>query len=219
MPAESSPRLLALHGLRLKGIAEPDLVAATVGASVEPIRAELDALAGAGLVTYRYGRMSGYLLTPEGRTAGAQLLADELASTATKPAIEAAYAQFLGINGELLEVCTAWQLRSVGGSTEVNDHGDASYDAGVTARLERLHAAAGPVLERLADALARFDGHRRRLDTAVERVLAGEHDYFTKPMFPSYHSCWFELHEDLLATLGTERAREGDDLRTRGGTR
>ena len=218
MPAESSPRLLALHGLRLKGIAEPDLVAATLDASVEPIRAELEQLAASGLVTYRYGRMSGYLLTPEGRSAGAQLLADELASTGTKPAIESAYAEFLGINGELLEICTAWQLRATGGATEVNDHGDVAYDAEVTARLERLHGAARPVLGRLTDALARFGGHRRRLDTALERVLAGDHDYFTKPMFPSYHSCWFELHEDLLATLGTERAREGDDRRTRGGT-
>ncbi|MDI6773348.1 MAG: SLBB domain-containing protein, partial [bacterium] len=27
-----------------------------------------------------------------------------------------------------------------------------------------------------------------------ERVLAGDDDYLTKPMFPSYHSIWFELH-------------------------
>jgi hypothetical protein len=218
VPAESSPRLLALHGLRLKGIAEPDVVAATVDAPVEPIRAALDELAGAGLVTYRFGRMSGYLLSAEGRSVGAQLLADELVATGTRPAIEAAYEQFLGINGALLEVCTAWQLRPTSGATEVNDHSDAAYDAGVTGRLHELHGAAAPVLERLAGTLARFGGHGRRLETAVQRVVAGDHDYFTKPMFPSYHSCWFELHEDLLATLGTDRAREGDDARTRGGT-
>jgi hypothetical protein len=27
-------------------------------------------------------------------------------------------------------------------------------------------------------------------------------------MIPSYHTIWFELHEDLLATLGIERGSE-----------
>ncbi len=29
-------------------------------------------------------------------------------------------------------------------------------------------------------------------------------------MIDSYHTVWFELHENLLATLGIERAREGE---------
>ena len=40
-------------------------------------------------------------------------------------------------------------------------------------------------------------------------MLAGDTDWFTKPMIPSYHTVWFELHEDLLATLGIERGSEG----------
>ena len=28
-------------------------------------------------------------------------------------------------------------------------------------------------------------------------------------MIDSYHTVWFELHEDLLATLGIERSSEG----------
>jgi hypothetical protein len=28
-------------------------------------------------------------------------------------------------------------------------------------------------------------------------------------MIASYHTVWFELHEDLLATLGIERSSEG----------
>ena len=34
-------------------------------------------------------------------------------------------------------------------------------------------------------------------------------EWFTKPVIDSYHTVWFELHEDLLATLGIERASEG----------
>ena len=36
----------------------------------------------------------------------------------------------------------------------------------------------------------------------------GETDWLTKPIIDSYHTVWFELHEDLLATLGLERGHE-----------
>jgi len=41
-------------------------------------------------------------------------------------------------------------------------------------------------------------------------VSAGDVDWFTKPMIPSYHTVWFEMHEDLLCTLGIERGSEGE---------
>ena len=43
---------------------------------------------------------------------------------------------------------------------------------------------------------------------ALRRVRAGEHDWFTKPVIESYHTVWFELHEDLLASLGLDRSSE-----------
>ena len=39
-------------------------------------------------------------------------------------------------------------------------------------------------------------------------MQAGEKDWFTKPTIDSYHTVWFELHENLLATLGIERGKE-----------
>ena len=38
--------------------------------------------------------------------------------------------------------------------------------------------------------------------------ISGDTDWFTKPMLPSYHTVWFEMHEDLLSTLGIERGSE-----------
>lgn len=201
-------RLLALHGLRLKGTAEAEVVAEMMGVDADEMVTELERLADSDLVSFRYGRIAGYQLTAEGRALGARLLAEELTDTGTRPAIEAAYEDFLSLNGELLAVCTAWQLRDVDGVSQVNDHRDEVYDTEVRSRLAVLHERAEPVLGALADALLRFGGHRRRLRTALEKVLAGDHDHLTKPMFPSYHSTWFELHEDLLATLGTERRSE-----------
>ena len=45
---------------------------------------------------------------------------------------------------------------------------------------------------------------------AIERFAkaAGDGDWFTKPTIDSYHTVWFELHENLLSTLGIERGHE-----------
>ena len=64
--------------------------------------------------------------------------------------------------------------------------------------------------------IAGFTGAERRkhrgddLRSALERLVDGDTDWFTKPTIPSYHTVWFELHEDLLVTLGIERSSEGN---------
>ena len=77
-------------------------------------------------------------------------------------------------------------------------------------RLVTVHEAVLPITDDLAAALARFARYGPRLTNAVDRVRAGEVDWFTKPVLDSYHTVWFELHEDLLATLGIERGEEPD---------
>ena len=205
----SSPRLLALHALRLRGIAEADQVAAYAHADADAVRAELAELEALDLVSYRRGRFAGYALTPEGRVVGQRLLAEELDRHGLRPRVESAYEEFRGLNRQLLSVCTQWQLRTVGDRTDSNDHSDPDHDRAVIDALVSLDGHAQPVLASLIEVLDRFAGHQGRLRYALDRVVAGDHDWFTKPMFPSYHSCWFELHEDLLATLGRERNHEG----------
>ena len=74
--------------------------------------------------------------------------------------------------------------------------------------IRRLREDSGmPAAKR--DAIDRFAGYGGRLREALEKVVAGEHEWFTKPVIDSYHTIWFELHEDLLCTLGIERASEG----------
>jgi hypothetical protein len=205
----SPPRLLALHGIRLRGRAEPDQVADYMGAEADVIVAALSELEATGLVEHRTGRFSGFGLTPAGRAEGARLLAEELDGHGLRGHVEAAYEEFLAFNRQMLTVCTMWQLRDVGDTTVVNDHTDEVHDRSVLDALDALDHHVRPVLSALCDGLLRFTGHEARLRYALDRVLAGEHDWLTKPMFPSYHSCWFELHEDLLATLGRERTTEG----------
>jgi predicted ArsR family transcriptional regulator len=208
MTSSSDPRTLVLHGLRLKGFGDAAAVAEAVGLGEAEVKPVLDGLIEEELASYREGRLSGYALTPAGRAEHARLLADELAATGARPAVDDAYRRFLAINNDLLAICTAWQLREVDGESVVNDHADAAHDAAVIAQLEALHAQVTPICADLGAALDRFAGYGPRLASALARVQAGDVDWFTKPMIASYHTVWFELHEDLLATLGIERSSE-----------
>lgn len=180
-----------------------------MGTRPDEMRQELASLEAEGLATRRAGHFPGFSLTPAGRAEGERLLAAELDEHGLRRHVEAAYEEFLGFNRQLLTVCTMWQLRTVHGATVPNDHADPVHDRAVLEALDALDHHVRPVLAALCDGLDRFAGHETRLRYALDQVLAGEHDWFTKPMFPSYHSCWFELHEDLLATLGRVRTTEG----------
>lgn len=208
MAHPSAPRFLALHGLRLKGFAEADAVAAAFGVDAGDVEAELKALADDGLVGRRDGRISGWSLTPDGRAAHAAEVAAELEASGARDAVHGAYRRFLDVNGDMLAVCTDWQLRLADGAQQVNDHSDAAYDDAVVQRLVGIHERVRPAVGDLGATLERFGRYGDRLANALEKILAGQPEWFTKPVIDSYHSVWFELHEDLLATLGIERAHE-----------
>src|SRR2546429_1565610 len=132
--------LLVLHTLRLCGFVDADPVAQRTGVEVATVHEILEQARRDGHVVERSGRISGWILTPEGRVAHARLLAGELAERGCRPQVEAANEAFLALNEPFKEICTAWQLRP-GGSP--NDHSDPAYDAAVIADLASLHPQAG----------------------------------------------------------------------------
>ena len=209
---QSAADLLVMHVLRVKGFVDGDAVVDAAGLEAGEVDALLAGLADAGHARHREGRMSGWMLTPEGRVRGEALLAAELEATGVRPAVEAAYRDFLEVNQGFLGLCTDWQLRpdpdAPDGDPIVNDHADAIHDAAVVARLGEADDVMREVCGGLAEVLARFDGYGQRFADALARVRAGEVEWFTRPMIDSYHTVWFELHENLLATLGIERTRE-----------
>lgn len=207
----SDAGLRVLHALRLKWVADPEAVAAATGLPVDAVTSELEAAQRDGLTEPRAGgRVPGWRLTDEGKQAHRKRLDEELHESGRRSAVHASYQRFLDHNRELLSLCTAWQMRpGANGEPVLNDHRDERYDAGVLDRLATVHTAIQPVLADLADALDRFSPYRPRLANAHERVRGGEPDWLTRPLMDSYHTVWFELHEDLLVTLGIER-KEGE---------
>jgi pyruvate,orthophosphate dikinase len=58
------------------------------------------------------------------------------------------------------------------------------------------------------DGLPRLADYVSRLDRAAGLVAEGDHGYIASPRVDSYHSVWFELHEDLILLAGRNRADE-----------
>lgn len=194
--------------LRLKAFAPSVTISEATGVRVDHVDAQLDQLSARGWVQLRSGPAAGWSLTPAGRRHGEQLLRAEVESQGIRGQLEGCYRGFLSLNGELLAVCTDWQTMSVDGELVPNDHADAERDAAVLARLDALHRSATPVLDALADTSPRFSGFVERLSRAHEHVVAGRTEWIAKPTVDSYHGVWFELHEQLLVTLGRDRATE-----------
>lgn len=206
MAGESDSRLLVLHGLRLKGFAEAADVAALVGLDASAVTSELEQLRSSELVLYREGRLTGWALTPAGRKAQEAALRHEIDACGARDAVFDAYKRFLDLNTDLLQICTAWQMKD---EATINDHSDESYDVEVIDQLHALHDKVEPIITDLEQILDRYCGYRGRLQSSLDKLRAGENEWFTKPLIDSYHTVWFQLHEDLLNTLGIERSQEG----------
>jgi hypothetical protein len=208
MPHRSDPRFLVLHGLRLKAVAGAATVAEAVGLDVHVVQRLLDQLAEEGLVVRREGLLPGWSLTPSGTIEHHRLAADELERAGARPTVEDGYQRFLVLNPGVLDACSRWQVRDVAGRLVRNDHADRRYDARVVDDLSSALDRVRPVGDELGDVLERFRPYAPQLDDALGRVRSGDGDYVTKPVIPSFHTVWFEMHEDLLVTLGRDRASE-----------
>ncbi|WP_394618545.1 transcriptional regulator [Lentzea sp. JNUCC 0626] len=187
-----------LHALRCVGSTSPTRVSWFTGLAESDVESDLIDLAVAGFVSYdrAFGAWS---LTDAGRLRDAADTSAELSGM--RPALAAAFEDFLVLNPELLDLCTAWQIRSGG---TVNDHTDTAYDARVLALFTDFHARAVVVIAALAAAAPRFARYSLRLTSALGLAQAGELDRLADSM-DSYHAIWAELHEDLLATQGIAR--------------
>lgn len=205
----SDPAFQALHVVRLRGRVTTEAVAESLteslGAAGNDVLSLLQAAVDAGHLVYREGRAAGWSLTPEGRRAHEQLVAEDRATSGAADVVQVAYERFAALNQDLIAVCTSWQVKPDGG---LNDHSDASYDAGTMASLGAIDDRVQPVCAQLAASMSRFGGYGRRLSRALDRIRAGDAQWFTSPAVDSYHTVWFELHEDLLQTLGIARAAD-----------
>lgn len=210
MAATSTPELLTLHAVRLLGMAQASHVARRFGldaAEVEELL--LDAEAFGQVSRASFADLTGWGLTDRGRAEDDRRLAAELDEAGAREVVTSAHATFAQLNARFLDATTRWQIRPTPWDRmAANDHDDWSWDERVLDDLTSLGRRLQPVGDALAGVLDRFAGYPERYAAALARVDAGERRYVDEPRIDSCHTVWFELHEDLLGTLGLERGSD-----------
>jgi pyruvate,orthophosphate dikinase len=194
----------AVRALAIKGFATVDAMAAALLCSVDQA-----ALLLGRLVVDRQAELAddSFQLTRDGKAMAQQMLAADSRTWGAAGA-SAALDAFLALDHRMKETVTAWQVRQVGGALTPNDHSDAAYDASVLSRLAQLHRDAGAWLHPMASGLKRLARYGQRLERAAAAVQRGDARFLASPRVDSYHSVWFELHEDLILLAGRTRAAE-----------
>jgi hypothetical protein len=186
--------------VRLKGRVAPADVAAAADIPEDEATSSLSSLAEAGLLKEANGR---YMLDAAGRERQDELLDAERPGLDAE-ALTSAYEEFDGLNTELKQIMHAWQLRD----GEPNDHSDAAYDQQAVDRLVALNETMKPLTAKIVAAAPRLAPYAGRFDSAIEKVQAGDHSWIARPIADSYHTVWFELHEELIGALGLSREEE-----------
>jgi hypothetical protein len=193
---------LALHGLAIKKHGDAAEVAAITGLDRTRAQALMDEAVSAGRAV-KAGEK--YMLTPVAQVALKSGYSRDFASQRADAAMNNAYDDFEKINEHLKQLITDWQTLDVGGQKVPNDHSDKAYDSRMIAKLGDLHERAEPMLERLAAGLARLKVYPTLLQAALEKAEDGETAWVSDARCLSYHTVWFELHEDLIRILGRQR--------------
>jgi len=193
---------LVMHAVAIKKHAAADAIASVAGLTLPRVNAALALGVAKGRVVEADGR---YVLTPAGR-----LMLDGEYSR-YNPALRAdtrfvgGYERFEVINRELKQLITDWQTVEIGGSRVPNDHSNKDYDARIIDRLSALHERFEPVLKSLVACAPRLAVYQRKLEEALAKAEDGDIARVSDARTESYHTVWFELHEDLLRLLGRVR--------------
>jgi hypothetical protein len=196
--------LTVLQAVRLKGRVSLADLAATLGEGADDVAGTVDRLTESGLL------IDGKTLrvSPAGRVRLDELLATERKHI-DSAALAAAYADFRAVNAEFKALVTDWQVKN----GQPNTHEDPDYDAAVLARLDDVHHRVTPIVAAAAAQLPRLSRYSAKLQAALDNVFAGDTAWLSRPLIDSYHTVWFELHEELIVASGLTReseAKSGD---------
>ena len=201
-----------LEVLLIKGIATVDQLTLNLACDPESLSALLAQLGAASLIEAATG---GDRLTGEGKLRALAAFDADRERIGADRLVEL-LASFHELDLRMKDTVTAWQLRPSGDEPVFNDHSDPGYDAQVLERLSELHHDAVAWVAPLTAAFARFERYQGRLEWALTVAQGGDQRYVASPRVDSYHSVWFELHEDLIRLIGRRRS---DELETAGGSR
>ena len=210
MSHRQAPESRVLHAVRVIGFASGAVIAERAGTSHGEALRVLSRAERAGWVQHvAFAGLEGWSLTDVGKAENERRLAAEREEADPDGVIAAVYRDFLPLNARLLKAVTEWQIKPTAADQFArNDHIDPGWDERILNELALLSNELVPLTERLSAVLARFDGYATRYETALRKARNGHHDWVDKTDKDSCHRVWFQLHEDLIATLGIDRRNE-----------
>ena len=193
-----------IHVLSIKGFAKEESLAVAAGLEVSEIVLIAQSLIEEGLLE---SSRIGMKLTEKGKRAAAKVLED-VRETTDLAALEAFYQAFTPINQDYKKSVNSWQIKTVGESTEPNDHEDAEYDQRVLTEMFKDHDSLKHLVATHLASCPLLRDYARRLEIAFAQVTAGHEQFVTGALIDSYHTVWFEFHEALIRLSGRDRATE-----------
>jgi len=191
-----------LHAIAIKKHTATATLADVLGSSPDTLAPILDRAVATGRAAEAQAK---YMLTPAGHMILEGQYGARYAALRDDAGFIAAYDQFELINTELKQVITDWQVVDIGGKQIANDHGDPDYDGKIIDRIAGIHERMEKILQTFAKSSERFSRYAAKLEAALDRAEDGEHTWVSDATIESYHTVWFEMHEDLLRMLDRQR--------------
>ena len=178
--------------VQLKGLCPVDRASHALDAAPDA----LDALIEANPTLFNdTGR--GIMVTPEGRSWLLEQLAQERAG-ADPAVVLALYRRFDELNSVFKDTISGWQ-------TAANPE---------TARpilldsITTIHAGLIPLIAEVAAQAPRLAAFAAHFETALNAIQSGDDTMIASPLKDSYHTAWFEFHEELISLANLDRATE-----------
>lgn len=197
--SEDGRLLEVLHALRVRGVADPDQVAVRAGLTRPDATAVLLDAQAAGLAArVPFAGPEDWSLTERGKAHGERLLAAQLDALGLRPMVEDVVDAFGPWNHLVVDACTRWQL------ADLSVTRTRATLPEVLRALDRAADGLASIEGRLSPQLPRFSGYHARFTAAVERAR-DDPSWVAAMDRDSAHRVWFEMHEDLLATLARAR--------------
>lgn len=101
-------------------------------------------------------------------------------------------AEFENLNAEFKQLVADWQNGVVS-------------SAELTALMAAVHDRLMSILAPMIDCVPRLANYPGRLSEALDRIQNGQTEWIAHPLRDSYHTVWFELHQEFLDLSGSTR--------------
>jgi pyruvate,orthophosphate dikinase len=147
----------------------------------------------------------GIALNPTARAFVRDSLSAERA-TVDVAALPPLYSEFIALDAQFKSLVTQWQLQRADGAARLPDD--------LARELNGLHDSVQAICSEVGRLVPRLTPFARRFANAMAAVEAGDMAALASPLRDSYHTIWFELHEELIHLTGrTREAEESGDER------